>query len=89
MFLEPISKYSGHFHETAYSKISISNDGRYLFSGCVKHTGVIYSTGLPHIEEPVFVMSNKLPYFAKELSTSDWCADPFSLKVSFIIIFFF
>lgn len=78
----PICKYSGHRHETPYSKISLSNDGRYLFSGCTETAGVIWSTDFPFKEKPIFEVSEPL----KELSVSDWCADSNSLKVSTILI---
>lgn len=80
---EPIFQYSGHQHETGYSKISISNDGRYLFSGCFNSNGLIWCTDFPYNEKPMLKMSY-LPGLIshKELSCSDWCADPTRLKVS-------
>lgn len=75
-------QYSGHYNRNSYSKISISNNGRYLFSGCMNHGGVIWLTDFPYIEEPIFKMSYNILDFKKELYTSDWCADPSYLKVS-------
>ncbi|VVC34555.1 Hypothetical protein CINCED_3A012480 [Cinara cedri] len=79
----PIHCYSGHCQETSFSKISISHDGRYIFSGCTNNTGVIWTTELPHIEKPIFILNKKLrdPFSVldllhQELSVSDWCADP-------------
>lgn len=89
LFLEPLCEYSGHCHETGYSKISISNDGRYLFSGCMDNTGVIWLTDFPYVNKPVFKMLNKKPDSRKELSTSDWCADPAYPKVSYLLIIFY
>lgn len=83
IFLEPLAQYSGHKHETVFSKISISKDGHYLFSGCTAHRGVIWQTGFPYIELPIFKMLYTTPDFKKdELSTSDWCGDTSELKVS-------
>lgn len=81
--IEPLCEYSGHVHETSYSKISISNDGRYLFSGCTVNTGVLWLTEPPYNNNPVFTVTNNTPFNPKELSGSDWCADS-SLKVSTI-----
>lgn len=83
IFLEPITQYSGHIHETNYSKISITNDGHFLFSGCMSYRAVIWQTGYPYIEHPIFRLNYEVEDYKKvELSTSDWCADPSSLKVS-------
>lgn len=82
----PICQYSGHIHETSFSKISISNDGHYLFSGCIQNTGVMWLTDFPFTENPCFSFNNNLSIVRKELSTSDWCADSSSLKVSLILI---
>lgn len=81
-FLEPMCQYSGHLHETVYSKICISHDGRYLFSGCMTHGGVIWLLNLPYIEQPVLCTKYSMLNFKRELSCSDWCADSNSLKVS-------
>lgn len=87
-FLGPISQFSGHRPETFYSKISLSHDGRYLFTGCLYNSGVIWFTGFPYYEEPVFAISNATKvtgFYVKELSNSDWCLDSSSLKVSCLI----
>lgn len=77
-------RYKGNHHETCYSKISISYDGRYLFSGCTKYAGVMWLTDLPCITKPVFKMMQNTEGDHHELSASDWCADPSSLKVSYL-----
>jgi len=88
-FLEPICQYSGHSHETGYSKISISHDDRYLFSGCIKNVGIIWLTDFPYNENPMFEIEKfEGEVFDTELSTSDWCADPTSTKVSFLLFIF-
>ncbi|XP_050527322.1 denticleless protein homolog B isoform X2 [Daktulosphaira vitifoliae] len=77
-----ISQYSGHKNETAYSKISISNDGRYLFSGCIEQKGVIWLTDFPYEENPMFnigLINDSLDTNI-EFSNSDWCADSGCLK---------
>lgn len=83
----PVYQYSGHTHGNVYSKISISNDGRYLFSGCTKNKGAIWITDLPFQEKPTFQVSmneiDLLDHDRKEFNCSDWCADS-SLKVSTI-----
>uniref|UniRef100_A0A2S2QAU7 Protein lethal enticleless n=1 Tax=Sipha flava TaxID=143950 RepID=A0A2S2QAU7_9HEMI len=76
-----LCQYSGYSYETNYSKISISNDGRYLFSGCNYNSGVIWNTDFPHTEKPVINMITKDP-IKKELSSSDWCADPACMKLA-------
>lgn len=83
IFLEAIFQYSGFKSGTSLSKLSINNDGRYLFSGCKYKSGVIWVTDFPYVEKPMFEMSNYLTNSKKELSTSDWCADPTCLKVSY------
>lgn len=60
----------------------MSNDGRYLFTGCVNRTGVMWLTDYPYIENPVYEIMNNSDDLKNELSTSDWCADPTSMKVS-------
>lgn len=86
IILDPICQYSGHLTETAYSKISISNDGRYLFSGCLINSGVLWFTGFPYNEKPMFTMAKKSGNI-KELSASDWCMDSNCLKVSNCLIY--
>ncbi|XP_026818722.1 denticleless protein homolog B [Rhopalosiphum maidis] len=78
---KPICIYSGHLHETTYSKISISHDGRYLFSGCMNNMGLIWSTDFPYKEKPMFEIKSSCSFSKKELSASDWCADPASTKL--------
>lgn len=75
--------YSGYLHETNYSKISLSNDGRYLFSGCKEKNGVIWVTDYPYNKEPMFTVSNHTYRKNVEFGSSDWCADPTCLKVSY------
>lgn len=75
-------QYSGHYIRNSYSKISISNDGRYIFSGCMYNGGVMWLTEFPFIEQPIFKMSSDILDFKKELNNSDWCADPSYFKVS-------
>ncbi|XP_008188067.2 denticleless protein homolog isoform X2 [Acyrthosiphon pisum] len=79
---EPICQYSGHSHETGYSKISISHDGRYLFSGCMENIGIIWLTDFPYNENPMFKIDKIDEKCSKiELSASDWCADLTSTKL--------
>lgn len=87
-FLDLISQYSGHKNETAYSKISISNDGRYLFSGCIEQKGVIWLTDFPYEENPMFTISDTNDSLDTniEFSNSDWCADSACFKVSINIV---
>lgn len=80
--LGAIFLYSGHHHETPYSKISMTNDGRYLFTGCVSRTGVMWLTDLPYNEKPIYEIINNSDDLIHELSISDWCADPTCMKVS-------
>lgn len=77
--LGPVFEYSGHFHETPYSKISMSNDGRYLFTGCMKRTGLVWLTDFPFIQKPSYKINSD--DFKTELSSSDWCADSTCIKV--------
>ncbi|KAL4135193.1 hypothetical protein QTP88_006833 [Uroleucon formosanum] len=79
---KPICQYSGHIHETGYSKISISHDGRYLFTGCMDNAGVIWLTDFPYNENPMFRLE-EIEYkdYKREMSTSDWCADSTSTKL--------
>lgn len=84
-FVDAICQFSGHFNETKHSKISISNDGHYLFSGCCKKTGVIWNTDFPCNEEPMLKLTTKDPEI-HELSCSDWCADQTCMKVCYILI---
>lgn len=81
---QPICEYSGHSHETPYSKISISHDGRYLFTGCMRNMGIIWLTDFPYNKNPMFEIKHKYNQinYPNELSTSDWCADPTSLKLA-------
>ncbi|XP_008188066.2 protein lethal(2)denticleless isoform X1 [Acyrthosiphon pisum] len=79
---KPICQYSGHSHETGYSKISISHDGRYLFSGCMENIGIIWLTDFPYNENPMFKIDKIDEKCSKiELSASDWCADLTSTKL--------
>ncbi|CAI6376891.1 unnamed protein product [Macrosiphum euphorbiae] len=79
---EPICQYSGHLNETGFSKISISHDGRYLFSSCKENNGVIWLTDFPYNENPMFKIDKTDETFPKlELRASDWCADPTSTKL--------
>jgi len=73
--------------ETYYSRISISNDGRYLFSGCLYNSGVVWSTDSPYNEKPMFIMERGPETIHEELSASDWCLDSNYLKVSCFIYF--
>ncbi|XP_025200533.1 denticleless protein homolog B [Melanaphis sacchari] len=77
---KPICTYFGHCHETGYSKISISHDGRYLFSGCMDYIGMIYLTDFPYDDHPMFQINCSNSFLKKELSASDWCADLTSIK---------
>ncbi|CAI6376892.1 unnamed protein product [Macrosiphum euphorbiae] len=79
---KPICQYSGHLNETGFSKISISHDGRYLFSSCKENNGVIWLTDFPYNENPMFKIDKTDETFPKlELRASDWCADPTSTKL--------
>ncbi|VVC46100.1 WD40/YVTN repeat-like-containing domain,WD40-repeat-containing domain,WD40 repeat [Cinara cedri] len=78
----PIHQYTGRHLNSMYSKISISHDGKYIFSGCSQNSGVIWTTKLPHIKEPIFELNRKVKYkptysyvFDQELGVSDWCSD--------------
>lgn len=53
------------------------------------NTGVIWLTDFPYVNKPAFKMLNNDPNSKKELSTSDWCADPACLKVSYILYFIY
>lgn len=77
----PICEFSGHNHETTYSKISISPDGQYLFSGCMSNNGLLWNTGLPYQSRPMFKLKSNRLHNKSEMSSSDWCLDPRSLKL--------
>ncbi|CAI6372891.1 unnamed protein product [Macrosiphum euphorbiae] len=79
---DPICEYFGHLNKTWFSKISISHDGRYLFSGCWENGGIIWLTDFPYNKNPMFKINkfdNK--FHEMELSASDWCADSTSIKL--------
>ncbi|CAI6353483.1 unnamed protein product [Macrosiphum euphorbiae] len=78
----PICKYYGHLNRTWFSKISISHDGRYLFSGCRENGGYIWLTDFPYNINPMFKINKYDKKFHKmDLKASDWCADSTSTKL--------
>lgn len=83
IFLEPKCQYSGHELVTKYSKISISNNGRYLFTGCKKNGGFLWSTKSKkpqYVNKPMLKMAEC--FSTVDINSSDWCIDPKCLKVS-------
>lgn len=88
MFLVPICEFSGHAHETSYSKISISPDGQYLFSGCMNNSGLLWKTDFPYQSTPMFKIKSNRLFTKLEMSSSDWCLDSRSPKVSFILFIY-
>ncbi|XP_027844129.2 denticleless protein homolog B isoform X1 [Aphis gossypii] len=77
----PICEFSGHAHETSYSKISISPDGKYLFSGCMNNSGLLWKTDFPYQSTPMFKIKSNRLFTKLEMSSSDWCLDSRSPKL--------
>jgi len=55
----------------------------------MENIGVIWMTDFPYNENPMFKIKHNCDKKCskKELSTSDWCADSTSIKVSFLLFF--
>jgi len=55
----------------------------------MENNGVIWLTDFPYNENPMFKIDKTDEKFRKlELRGSDWCADPTSTKVSFLLLIF-
>lgn len=81
IFLAQISQYSGHKSRTAFPKISINHDGRYLFAGCMRNGGLLWCTDYPFNDKPILKMGFTKARYIQEQGISDWCADPSNIKV--------
>lgn len=54
------------------------------------NAGVIWLTDFPYNENPMFrVEEIEYKDYKREMSTSDWCADSTSTKVSCLLFFFY
>lgn len=86
-FVDAICQFTSDSVRNNYkSKISISNDGQYLFSGSPNSAGIIWNTDLPNTGEPLLNLMLNIPTKSTEMTVSDWCADKWCMKVSFILL---